>query len=100
MNTVKVGLSLNKDAAKDPFIAYNMLMSNDPTSLEPEDVLHMIQRDKENVIEECLREGDDVDHENVWRGNHALRPYSEEQMIQRSEKNDKALLCVLNQPGM
>ena len=99
MKTVKIGLSLNEDAAKDPFIAYNMRVRNDSTSLEPEDVLHMIQCDKENVIEECLKDGDDVDHENVWRGNHALRPYSEEQMIQRSEKNDKASPCVLNQPG-
>ena len=100
MKTVKISLSLNDDAAKDPFIAYNMLIKNDSASLEPHDVLHMIQCDKENVIEECLRDGDNVDRENVWRGNHALRPYSEEQMIQRSEKNDKALLCVLNQLGM
>ena len=100
MKTVNISLSLNDDAAKEPFIAYSMLMRNESTSLEPEDVLHMIQCDKENVIEECLREGEHVDHENVWRGNHALRPYSEEQMIQRSEKNDKACLCVLNQLGM
>ena len=97
---MKISLSLNDDAAKDPFISYNMLMRNDSTPLKPEDVLHMIQCDKESVIEECLRDGDDVDRENVWRGNHALRPYSEEQMIQCREKNDKACLCVLNQLGM
>ena len=77
-----------------------MLMANESTSLKPDDVVHMIQGDKDKVVEECLREGDNVDLKNVWRGNHELRPYSEEQMIQRSEKNDKALLCVLNQVGM
>ena len=99
MKTVKISLSLNEDTAKEPFIAYNMLMTNESTSLEPDNVLRMIGGDEDKVIDECLRERDDIDYENVWRGNHALRPYSEEQMIQRSE-NDEALLCVVNQQGM
>ena len=99
MKTAKVRVTLNKDETKDPFRTYNMLITNDSTSLEPDDVLHMIQSDKEKVIEECLREGDPIDRENVWRGNHAFRSYSEEQMVRGSE-NDKASLCVLNQKGM
>ena len=100
MKTANVSLSLNKDEVKEPFIAYNMLITNNSTTLKPDEVLHMIQSDKENVIEENLRDGDDIDHENVWRGNYALRGYSEDQMIRRSENKDKALLCVLNQRGM
>ena len=77
-----------------------MLIADDIASLRPEDLLHMIQCDKEKITKECIENGDDIDPENVWRGNHALRPYTEEQMIQRSEKNDRALLCALSQPGM
>ena len=100
METVKISLSLNEHAAKVPFTAYNMHTTNESTPLEPDRVLQMIQCDKNRVIEECLREGDDVDSENVWRGNHAVRAYSEEQMTQRSEQMGNASLCALNQLGM
>ena len=96
---MEISLSLNEDAAKEPFIAHNMRMRDDSTSLKPEDVLHIIQCDKEDVIRECLRDGDEVDRENVWRGNHASRGYSEEQMFERCEKDGKASLCSLNQLG-
>lgn len=100
MQTSKVSLSLNKDAAKEPLLAYDMLVRNDSTSLETADVLHLIQCDGERVIEECVRDGDAIDAENVWRGHFVGRSYSEQQMAQRRDKIDKALLCVLNQPGM
>ena len=81
-------------------IAYDMLARNDSTSLSPEDVLHMIQSDRERVIEECVKDGDDIDTENAWRGHFVGRLYTEEEMVQRRDKIDKALLCALDQPGM
>ena len=98
LNTAEVSLSLNKDA--QPLIVYDMLARNDSTSLGPEDVLHIIQSDGERVVEECVKDGDDIDTENVWRGHFKDRLYSEEEMVKRRDKIDKALLCALHQQGM
>lgn len=98
METVKISL-LDTESWKEPFMTYNMLMTNEPNSLEAEDVVQKIQCDRNDVIKECLRAGDEVDLENVWRGNHVIRPYSEEEMIERSKDGENASPCVLNEMG-
>ena len=100
MKITKIDMSLNDPAAEEPFKAYNMLMTSDSTSLEPDELLHKIQSDKDKIARKRRMGAEAIGRDTVWKENHALSPYTEEKMIQCSEENDNAVLCALNEPGM
>lgn len=50
MKTTTVKLSLNEEAPEEPSEIYNMFRADNPTSWEPNDLLHIIQREKNHII--------------------------------------------------
>ena len=99
MKTTKVKLSPSEDAAEDRPEIYNMLMTDDSTSLKPNDLLNMIQRDRDAIINKGITVTA-ANGDNIWKDNHVAMPYTEEKMIRRSVKDDGAVLSALSERGM
>ena len=97
---MRVSLSLQEDANQEYSTIYNMLMTNDSTALEADEVLEMIQRDKEGVIKKRQMAADAIKHRDVWEESHALRPYTEGRMIRRSERSDGTVVSTSDESSM
>lgn len=100
MKITNINMSLKEATADEASKTYNMLMTSGSTSLKPDALLHMIQSDKDKIIRKRMMGVEAIDRDTVWKENHALSPYTEAKMIQRSEKTEKAVFCALNEPGM
>lgn len=77
-----------------------MLTINESTSFEADEWLHIIQMDKNNIINKCVISADAISRNDVWKESHMLKPYSERRMIRHSEKQEGALIGVFDEPGM
>ena len=100
MKITEINMSLKEATADEASKTYNMLMTSGSTSLKPDLLLRMIQSDKDKIIKKRRMGAEATTRDAVWKENHALSPYTEAKMIQRSEENSKAVLCALNEPGM
>lgn len=100
MKITEINMSLKEATADGASKTYNMLMTSGTTSLKPDVLLHMIQSDKDKIIKKRRMGAEATTRDSVWKENHALSPYTEAKMIQRSEENGKAVFCALNEPGM
>ena len=100
MKTTRVKLSSSEDAAEDRPEIYNMLMTDDSTSLKPNDLLNMIQRDRDTIINKGMTVTEATNGDKIWKDNHVVMPYTEERMIRRSVKDDGAVLSALSERGM
>lgn len=93
-------MSLANDDEEDPSKVYNIFTSNDSTSLEADEWLSMIQGDKDSIIKKRAISAEAISRNDVWKESHMLRPYPERRMIRRGQKQDGAVTCALNEPGM
>lgn len=92
-------MTLANDDGEDQSKVYHMLTTNESTSFEAEEWLCMIQMIKKKVINKRAISAEAISRNEVWKENYELKPYSERTMIRRSEKQNGALICALNEPG-
>ena len=60
----------------------------------------MIKSDRDRIIKKRLISAKAIDHNEVWKESHTLEPYSETEMIHHGLKQNGAVVCALDQPGM
>lgn len=100
MQTIEVNMSLNKDATEKPSRMYDMLAIERSTPLEADEWSNMIRQDKARLIKKPAIGEEATSRNGVWKSSHMLKPYTERRMIRRSKRQDGAVLCALNEPGM
>lgn len=77
MKTTTVKLSLNEEAPEEPSEIYNMFRADNPTSWEPNDLLRIIQREKNHIIKTREISTEAISNDEIWKENHVLKPYTE-----------------------
>ena len=97
---MKANISLDGNATEEPCKVYNISITDSPTSLGSDEWLRMIKSDRDRIIKERLISAEAVERYEVWKENHALDPYSETEMVHHGLKQNGAVVCALDQPGM
>ena len=100
IETVKINISLNTNAAPRSFNIYDILTANQPTALGANEWLQKIRSDRDFIIEKRAISTEAIDRNEVWKESHAMKPFSEKKMIRRNEKHQGSMICALNVPGM
>ena len=60
----------------------------------------MIKSDRDRIIKERLINVQAIGPNEVWKESHTLEPYSETEMIHHGLKQNGAVICAMDQPGM
>lgn len=97
---MNVKISPNENAAEDRSKIYDMLTTYTSTSLEADEWLRIIERNKNYTIKQRPISAGAISGNDVWKESHVLQPYIEGIMIRRSEMQNGAVKCALNEPGM
>lgn len=77
MKTMTVKLSLNEEVPEVLSEINNMFRADNPTSREPNDLLHIIQREKNHIIKTREISTEAISNAEIWKENHVLKPYTE-----------------------